>query len=140
LFSVAPRRLLSCLLWRGRWEHGWVVHRKESLSYIAKVLFHPVTPHSKSAEITGDLAGKGRSGTMACAYLVALHDEPTPSIVRRSHTEKEWVGQRVKETIDALPEDQGLHEATNELSPSLISLLPQNQPLVAPFLLHHRVA
>jgi hypothetical protein len=54
---------------------------------------------------------------MACAYLVAVHDEPTPSIVQHNHTEKEWVGQRVQETVDAMPDDEGLHQTANELSP-----------------------
>ncbi|KAF7761729.1 hypothetical protein Agabi119p4_9721 [Agaricus bisporus var. burnettii] len=68
-------------------------------------------------------AGKGRSGTMACAYLVALHhDEPTPPNVRHSDTEKERVEQRVEETIDVLPaEDQDHLEnipATNSPSES----------------------
>ncbi|KAF8970125.1 hypothetical protein BDZ97DRAFT_1725283 [Flammula alnicola] len=50
-------------------------------------------------------AGKGRSGTMACAYLLSLDDSPMPPQLERSYTAKEWAKRRMECTIDALPSD-----------------------------------
>ncbi|KAF9447818.1 hypothetical protein P691DRAFT_670692 [Macrolepiota fuliginosa MF-IS2] len=64
-------------------------------------------------------AGKGRSGTMACTYLLSLDEEPTPPKLQRSHTAKEWAMRRAEDTMDALPEDQDLDKMRTTTSPLL---------------------
>ncbi|KAJ7593470.1 phosphatases II [Mycena floridula] len=50
-------------------------------------------------------AGKGRSGTMACSYLLSLDDSPSPPKLERNHTAKELAKARAENTITAIPED-----------------------------------
>ncbi|TRM68147.1 hypothetical protein BD626DRAFT_424809 [Schizophyllum amplum] len=50
-------------------------------------------------------AGKGRSGTMACTYLLTLQKEPTAPELERSYTAKQWAKLRVDDTMDVVPED-----------------------------------
>ncbi|EJD05379.1 uncharacterized protein FOMMEDRAFT_152681 [Fomitiporia mediterranea MF3/22] len=48
-------------------------------------------------------AGKGRSGTLACAYLLSLDETPSPPKLQRSMTKKEWAknrAERVMETVE----------------------------------------
>jgi phosphatidylinositol-3,4,5-trisphosphate 3-phosphatase/dual-specificity protein phosphatase PTEN len=63
-------------------------------------------------------AGKGRSGTMACTYLLSQNDEPTPPKLQRSHSAAEWAKKRTDSTIDALPEMTS-HAQEPKLSPVL---------------------
>ncbi|KXN85563.1 Phosphatidylinositol 3,4,5-trisphosphate 3-phosphatase and dual-specificity protein phosphatase PTEN [Leucoagaricus sp. SymC.cos] len=62
-------------------------------------------------------AGKGRSGTMACTYLLSQDEDPAPPKLQRSFTAREWAKMRAEETIDALPEEQVL----NKISPGSMS-------------------
>ncbi|KAF5383289.1 hypothetical protein D9615_005022 [Tricholomella constricta] len=50
-------------------------------------------------------AGKGRSGTMACAYLLSLDDSPSPPKLQRSYTQKQWARLRADAAMDAVPAD-----------------------------------
>ncbi|KAF8999075.1 hypothetical protein BDQ17DRAFT_1361279 [Cyathus striatus] len=50
-------------------------------------------------------AGKGRSGTMACTYLLSLDDEPTPPKLEQNYSKKEWAKIRTENTMDSLPDD-----------------------------------
>ncbi|KAF5318576.1 hypothetical protein D9619_010677 [Psilocybe cf. subviscida] len=63
-------------------------------------------------------AGKGRSGTMACTYLLSQNDEPTPPKLQRSHSAAEWAKRRTDSTIDALPQMTS-HAQEPKLSPVL---------------------
>ena len=51
------------------------------------------------------LAGKGRSGTMACTYLLTLGDQPSAPQLERSYTPKQWAKRRTDNTIGVLPEE-----------------------------------
>ncbi|KAJ3565885.1 hypothetical protein NP233_g7356 [Leucocoprinus birnbaumii] len=64
-------------------------------------------------------AGKGRSGTMACTYLLSLDANPTPPQLQRSHTAKEWAKRRAEETMEKLPQEQELDKMHNTSSPLL---------------------
>ncbi|KIM42319.1 hypothetical protein M413DRAFT_27108 [Hebeloma cylindrosporum] len=69
-------------------------------------------------------AGKGRSGTMACAYLLSLEHSPVPPRLERSYSVKQWATRRMESAVDSIPHDDTL------LSPphSVATLSP---PLVA---------
>lgn len=47
-------------------------------------------------------AGKGRSGTLACAYLLSLDVSPEPPRLRRSYTAKQWAKMRAEEWMDVV--------------------------------------
>ncbi|PPQ66952.1 hypothetical protein CVT26_009983 [Gymnopilus dilepis] len=66
-------------------------------------------------------AGKGRSGTMACAYLLSLEDSPVPPKLERSYTAKEWAKRRMEDTLEIMPPDEEQHQA---------ALAPKPQPEV----------
>ncbi|GLB39123.1 hypothetical protein LshimejAT787_0602850 [Lyophyllum shimeji] len=51
-------------------------------------------------------AGKGRSGTMACAYLLSLEDDPSPPRLERSYSAEEWAQLRAEKTMEVVPEDE----------------------------------
>ncbi|KAL1739279.1 hypothetical protein HDZ31DRAFT_69101 [Schizophyllum fasciatum] len=50
-------------------------------------------------------AGKGRSGTMACSYLLTLHKDPSAPELERSYTAKQWAKLRADDTMKAVPDD-----------------------------------
>lgn len=50
-------------------------------------------------------AGKGRSGTLACGYLLSLEDSPTPPRLERSYSAKQWAEVRADELMQAMPDD-----------------------------------
>lgn len=54
--------------------------------------FRPLTPP----------AGKGRSGTLACSYLLTLEEVPTGPRLERNHTRKEWANKRAAEMMAAV--------------------------------------
>ncbi|QRV81977.1 Dual specificity phosphatase, catalytic domain [Ceratobasidium sp. AG-Ba] len=51
-------------------------------------------------------AGKGRSGTLACAYLLTLEQTPTPPRLQRSYASKEWAERRAEMLIDEVESDE----------------------------------
>ncbi|KAJ1302056.1 hypothetical protein OPQ81_000890 [Rhizoctonia solani] len=51
-------------------------------------------------------AGKGRSGTLACAYLLTLEQTPTPPRLQRSYAAKEWAERRAEMLIDEVESDE----------------------------------
>jgi phosphatidylinositol-3,4,5-trisphosphate 3-phosphatase/dual-specificity protein phosphatase PTEN len=64
--------------------------------------------------LTPNLAGKGRSGTMACTYLLSLNDGPSPPKLERSYTAKQWAQVRADSIIDTVPDDVDEHTTTKE--------------------------
>ncbi|KAK7019030.1 phosphatases II [Favolaschia claudopus] len=58
-------------------------------------------------------AGKGRSGTLACTYLLSLGQEPTPPKLERSHTASEWAKVRANDVMEAIEHE----EDANTLDP-----------------------
>ncbi|CDO74848.1 hypothetical protein BN946_scf184280.g8 [Trametes cinnabarina] len=58
-------------------------------------------------------AGKGRSGTLACAYLLALEISPSRSAPTHSLTEKELAKSRAEEVMNAMPEDEDTNATTS---------------------------
>ncbi|KAF7974862.1 hypothetical protein HWV62_11109 [Athelia sp. TMB] len=65
-------------------------------------------------------AGKGRSGTLACAYLLSLDDAPKPPSLERNYTAKEWTRIRADELMQAMPTD----DATEDLSDKKLDGIP----------------
>ena len=53
-------------------------------------------------------AGKGRSGTMACAYLLSLEDAPSPPSIEQSRTRKEEAKSRAEELMNTMPNDDSV--------------------------------
>ncbi|KAL1660126.1 hypothetical protein GGF50DRAFT_63836 [Schizophyllum commune] len=50
-------------------------------------------------------AGKGRSGTMACAYLLTLQKEISAPELEQSYTAKQWAKLRADDTMKVVPDD-----------------------------------
>ncbi|PBK77978.1 phosphatases II [Armillaria solidipes] len=67
-------------------------------------------------------AGKGRSGTMACAYLLSLDDHLTDSL-KRSHSGKERAKLRAEDVIDAMPDSSSSVSPENPLSDAYVGSL-----------------
>ncbi|KAH9896956.1 phosphatases II [Cubamyces lactineus] len=57
-------------------------------------------------------AGKGRSGTMACAYLLSLDVAPGAPSLDRSLAEKERAKSRAEQVMNAMPEDEAADVAS----------------------------
>ncbi|EKM56934.1 uncharacterized protein PHACADRAFT_93074 [Phanerochaete carnosa HHB-10118-sp] len=53
----------------------------------------------------GNAAGKGRSGTMACTYLLTLTDLPRPPSMGRSRAAEEKAKQRAEDFMNVMPAD-----------------------------------
>ncbi|KAG8737009.1 Telomerase protein component 1 [Ceratobasidium sp. 414] len=51
-------------------------------------------------------AGKGRSGTLACAYLLTLEQTPTPPRLQRSYAASEWAERRAEMLINEVESDE----------------------------------
>lgn len=62
------------------------------------------------------IAGKGRSGTLACSYLLTLDATPTAPKLPRSYSTKEWATIRVDDLIKEMPADE--EGPSSPLSPS----------------------
>jgi phosphatidylinositol-3,4,5-trisphosphate 3-phosphatase and dual-specificity protein phosphatase PTEN len=56
-------------------------------------------------------AGKGRSGTMACAFLLSLDVSPTPPQLPRSTPAKQWAERRADEWMEVMPADADVDQA-----------------------------
>ncbi|KAG8733752.1 Telomerase protein component 1 [Ceratobasidium sp. 423] len=56
--------------------------------------------------IQANTAGKGRSGTLACAYLLTLEQTPTPPRLQRSYAAKEWAERRAEMLINEVESDE----------------------------------
>ncbi|KAF7797038.1 hypothetical protein EIP86_008230 [Pleurotus ostreatoroseus] len=54
-------------------------------------------------------AGKGRSGTMACAYLLSLAVPPQLSFVPRTRSVREKVKERAQTLMDEMPVDEAIN-------------------------------
>ncbi|EGO03571.1 hypothetical protein SERLA73DRAFT_83635 [Serpula lacrymans var. lacrymans S7.3] len=50
-------------------------------------------------------AGKGRSGTLACTYLLSLDVSPSAPRLERSYSAKEWARVRADEWMEVMPDD-----------------------------------
>ncbi|KAF9477325.1 phosphatases II [Pholiota conissans] len=70
-------------------------------------------------------AGKGRSGTMACAYLLSLDDAPMSPQLERSHDAKAWAKKRMESTINTLPAEEESVPA-NKSSPPFVASPPMS--------------
>ncbi|KAL1943919.1 hypothetical protein VTO73DRAFT_3737 [Trametes versicolor] len=62
-------------------------------------------------------AGKGRSGTMACSYLLTLDVAPSAPIADRSKAEKELAKTRAEEVMNAMPADEAADVASANEQP-----------------------
>ncbi|KIJ56953.1 hypothetical protein M422DRAFT_57516 [Sphaerobolus stellatus SS14] len=58
-------------------------------------------------------AGKGRSGTLACAYLLSQDIAPEPPKLKRSYTAKQWAKRRAEEWMDVVETDDMQREEDN---------------------------
>ena len=81
------------------------------------------------------LAGKGRSGTMACSYLLSLHDDPSPPRLERSYNTKQWAKMRADDMMKVIPEDDSEDDRSKQLlssgpeTPASTQFLdPEDQP------------
>lgn len=70
---------------------------------IVKVCHYcPLLISKKIVMSDSDEAGKGRSGTLACAYLVSLDVSPAPPKLQRSYTAKQWAKVRAEQLMDVV--------------------------------------
>ncbi|KAJ3782813.1 phosphatases II [Lentinula aff. detonsa] len=58
-------------------------------------------------------AGKGRSGTMACAYLLSNDKLASPPRLERSYSRKQWAKMRADEMMNVISEDSAPAELPN---------------------------
>ena len=72
--------------------------------------------HRYYVDVAYMAAGKGRSGTLACAYLLSLEDSPTPPRLQRSYSAKQWAKVRAEKLMQAMPND----DTTEDLDGSMI--------------------
>ncbi|KZT61705.1 hypothetical protein CALCODRAFT_490953 [Calocera cornea HHB12733] len=83
-------------------------------------------------------AGKGRSGTLACAYLLTLEAPPAAPKLQRSVTTKEWAARRAEELLERaeeeLTEDEGMVGEVGGEVGSLKSVQRAEVPVLAPSL------
>ncbi|KAF8067782.1 hypothetical protein FPV67DRAFT_1669665 [Lyophyllum atratum] len=72
-------------------------------------------------------AGKGRSGTMACTYLLSLDDDPSPPKLGRSYTSNEWAKIRADSAMDVVPSDvdDDTKQVTNSGSSTPLEDVPE---------------
>ncbi|KAJ7145364.1 phosphatases II [Mycena crocata] len=75
-------------------------------------------------------AGKGRSGTLACTYLLSLEQEPTPPKLERSHTASEWAKIRANDVMEAIEveEDSTLAPVAESVEPPATDLTADGTP------------
>ncbi|KAI0076508.1 phosphatases II, partial [Panus rudis PR-1116 ss-1] len=69
-------------------------------------------------------AGKGRSGTLACVYLLSL-EVPRQASLERSKSTSERVTERAEELMNAMPADESLPEAQGNNEKSEVDLVKQ---------------
>jgi phosphatidylinositol-3,4,5-trisphosphate 3-phosphatase and dual-specificity protein phosphatase PTEN len=83
------------------------------------------------------LAGKGRSGTLACAFLLSLDVSPEPPRLQRSYTAKQWAKVRAEEWMDVvetfdMPQDESPPDPeANDTSPMPSAPIYFNSPPVS---------
>ncbi|KAG1815038.1 uncharacterized protein BJ212DRAFT_1447384 [Suillus subaureus] len=85
--------------------HAWVTVSKDRVAVL----------HCK--------AGKGRSGTLVCAYLLSLDTFYPPA--ENSYLEKDWVTIRVDECMQAIPDDAVLEELEEAAISSASSIVEE---------------
>ncbi|KAJ7512033.1 hypothetical protein B0H11DRAFT_2151772 [Mycena galericulata] len=51
-------------------------------------------------------AGKGRSGTLACTYLLSCDETPRPPVLERSHSASEWAKIRANDVMEAIEHEE----------------------------------
>lgn len=77
-------------------------------------------------------AGKGRSGTIACSYLLAQESAPSGPKLERSHTTKEWASRRADELLDAVEIEEEELEASKgkqATSQDALPVVDEDKPL-----------
>lgn len=85
--------------------HAWVTVSKDRVAVL----------HCK--------AGKGRSGTLVCAYLLSLDTFSPP--VENSYPEKDWVTVRVDDCMQVIPDDAVLEELEEAAVSSASSIVEE---------------
>jgi phosphatidylinositol-3,4,5-trisphosphate 3-phosphatase/dual-specificity protein phosphatase PTEN len=85
--------------------HAWVTVSKDRVAVL----------HCK--------AGKGRSGTLVCAYLLSLDTFSPP--VENSYPEKDWVTVRVEDCMQVIPDDAALEELEEAAVSSASSIVEE---------------
>ncbi|KAJ7716574.1 phosphatases II [Mycena maculata] len=51
-------------------------------------------------------AGKGRSGTLACTYLLSCEEPPRPPVLQRSHSASQWAKIRANDVMQAIEHEE----------------------------------
>ncbi|CAE7063826.1 unnamed protein product [Rhizoctonia solani] len=75
-------------------------------------------------------AGKGRSGTLACAYLLTLEQTPTPPRLQRSYAAKEWAERRAEMLINEVESDEEEIHQTDDPSSNRANSTKPTEPKV----------
>ncbi|KAG1730343.1 hypothetical protein EDB19DRAFT_1385553 [Suillus lakei] len=73
-------------------------------------------------------AGKGRSGTLVCAYLLSLDTFFPPSSLQNSYLEKDWATVRVDDCMQVIPSDAALEELGEAAISSTSSIVEEEYP------------
>ncbi|KZV80696.1 phosphatases II [Exidia glandulosa HHB12029] len=76
-------------------------------------------------------AGKGRSGTIACSYLLAQDSPPTAPMLERSHTTKDWARTRANELLEAIELEEEELEASQaaQAAENALTRVDEDAPL-----------
>ncbi|TDL24633.1 phosphatases II [Rickenella mellea] len=72
------------------------------LPLVAREIREWLSGSSEHVAVLHCKAGKGRSGTLACAYLLSLDDSPSPPKLQRNLSTKEWAKLRADQLMEVV--------------------------------------
>ncbi|TFY55283.1 hypothetical protein EVJ58_g8351, partial [Rhodofomes roseus] len=87
------------------------------LPLVAREMRAWLEPSKERVAVLHCKAGKGRSGTMACTYLLTSDEAPSPSAMRRSQTAKDEATSRAQQMMNSMPSDEVSPEEPHQTEP-----------------------
>ncbi|KAG6853409.1 hypothetical protein C0991_004640 [Blastosporella zonata] len=109
------------------WDDDWVSLKHEERRSAPPLAFMPLVACEMRAWLNGSServavlhckAGKGRSGTMACTYLLSLDDNPSAPKLKRSYSDKQWAKVRAEDVMAVIPEDSDADPSSGSTTPN----------------------
>ncbi|KAH9926719.1 phosphatases II [Fomitopsis serialis] len=87
------------------------------LPLVAREIRAWLEPSKERVAVLHCKAGKGRSGTMACAYLLTSDQAPSPQTVKRSQTAKDEATARAQQIMNSMPSDDNSQDVPPQTEP-----------------------